>query len=543
MANTTAAAGASGSATTTATTPESDKSEGGRPMRLRLDAAATDVPEMLSGFGEVGLDWRVPASEKFDIYVGPALRLMLPFGEGYASDQLTQQDVDTGVTQRLFSPLWGVGAGGHAEGRYKLGKAFSLGLETTAGIAYVSTRSTGAKLTGDQYNTIVCGPNGTGGGISGDVTGTCSQSAPSFAQAGADNNTVENQGGANLFWSVGPTLAVQANDVIQIRAGGGLNGLAAMSGPAAENPVGWYGGLGVALALGTPEKKKVNDSDRDGIMDNVDACPNTPTGVKVDKTGCPLPEADDDKDGVPNSKDKCPGTKKGDKVDTNGCSATQLAAGYKVAVLNAPKSVRPEERFLLDLRTDHESKVTVVFVDEKKKATNANTVMIEKGDSQSEFKVPAGLTVGKYKMNVIFTNTETRAEKTEEREVVIVENVTATLPGSFAPGQPPTIQDATVVGQDKLEGVTYTIEAFSKDAGSALGKADVTNKPTTLESGKGKKIALSAPDLSIGGKTKKGWQKDVNYVVTLRNKEGLTLWQKSFEIGAAAAGKGGRKRL
>jgi len=58
------------------------------------------------------------------------------------------------------------------------------------------------------------------------------------------------------------------------------------------------------------------DSDRDGIFDNFDRCPNTPRLSKVDKYGCPI---DSDKDGVLDYKDRCAKTPKGVKVDRNGC--------------------------------------------------------------------------------------------------------------------------------------------------------------------------------------------------------------------------------
>jgi OmpA-OmpF porin, OOP family len=58
------------------------------------------------------------------------------------------------------------------------------------------------------------------------------------------------------------------------------------------------------------------DSDGDGVPDNLDKCPNTPKGVKVDVFGCPL---DKDGDGVPDYLDKCPDTPQGIAVDVNGC--------------------------------------------------------------------------------------------------------------------------------------------------------------------------------------------------------------------------------
>jgi OOP family OmpA-OmpF porin len=67
---------------------------------------------------------------------------------------------------------------------------------------------------------------------------------------------------------------------------------------------------GLAALQGCP------DADGDGVADADDKCPNTPSGVKVDASGCPL---DSDGDGVSDDKDKCPNTPSGVKVDANGC--------------------------------------------------------------------------------------------------------------------------------------------------------------------------------------------------------------------------------
>src|SRR5207245_1674508 len=64
------------------------------------------------------------------------------------------------------------------------------------------------------------------------------------------------------------------------------------------------------------------DSDLDGVPDGIDKCPNTPAGTPVDATGCPLPKQvirDSDGDGVPDDRDKCPNTPPGSKVDAHGC--------------------------------------------------------------------------------------------------------------------------------------------------------------------------------------------------------------------------------
>lgn len=73
----------------------------------------------------------------------------------------------------------------------------------------------------------------------------------------------------------------------------------------------------------TPAGAKVDangcefDSDGDGVVDRLDQCPDTPKGTPVNAVGCPL---DSDGDGVIDSQDNCPNTPKGDKVDVHGCT-------------------------------------------------------------------------------------------------------------------------------------------------------------------------------------------------------------------------------
>ena len=42
------------------------------------------------------------------------------------------------------------------------------------------------------------------------------------------------------------------------------------------------------------------DADGDGVCDNLDQCPNTPTGAEVNANGCTLSELDSDGDGNSN---------------------------------------------------------------------------------------------------------------------------------------------------------------------------------------------------------------------------------------------------
>ncbi|MDG2492230.1 MAG: BspA family leucine-rich repeat surface protein [Flavobacteriaceae bacterium] len=67
----------------------------------------------------------------------------------------------------------------------------------------------------------------------------------------------------------------------------------------------------------------IPDSDQDGIVDEFDLCPETPTGEEVDENGCSFNQRDDDKDGVVNGLDECNNTTRGEDVDEKGCSSLQ----------------------------------------------------------------------------------------------------------------------------------------------------------------------------------------------------------------------------
>lgn len=93
----------------------------------------------------------------------------------------------------------------------------------------------------------------------------------------------------------------------------------------------------VAAVAGVPA-----DTDKDGVPDPLDKCPDTSTGTAVDADGCPV---DTDKDGVPDDLDKCPGTSTGTMVDASGCPpvpAAEAQASGRLLELAAPGSVTPE---------------------------------------------------------------------------------------------------------------------------------------------------------------------------------------------------------
>jgi OOP family OmpA-OmpF porin len=83
--------------------------------------------------------------------------------------------------------------------------------------------------------------------------------------------------------------------------------------------------------------EKEMDTDRDGVIDSLDRCPNTPQGVKVDAKGCPL---DADADGVIDSLDTCPNTPRGVKVDAKGCPLDSDADGVYDGLDRCPDTPR-----------------------------------------------------------------------------------------------------------------------------------------------------------------------------------------------------------
>jgi OOP family OmpA-OmpF porin len=78
-----------------------------------------------------------------------------------------------------------------------------------------------------------------------------------------------------------------------------------------------------------------SDSDKDGIVDSKDLCPNTPKGVSVDQFGCAI---DSDNDKIPDYKDLCSDTPSNVEVDSNGCPVDLDSDGIADYLDNCPDS-------------------------------------------------------------------------------------------------------------------------------------------------------------------------------------------------------------
>ena len=78
-----------------------------------------------------------------------------------------------------------------------------------------------------------------------------------------------------------------------------------------------------ASVVNTPKVVEVVDSDKDGVPDDKDDCPNTKAGVEVSKNGCEVQILmDSDNDGLTDDVDKCPNTPYNlrKSVDASGCA-------------------------------------------------------------------------------------------------------------------------------------------------------------------------------------------------------------------------------
>jgi membrane peptidoglycan carboxypeptidase len=93
-----------------------------------------------------------------------------------------------------------------------------------------------------------------------------------------------------------------------------------------------------AIPKGTCDvPKEPEDSDKDGVTDDIDQCTDTPANTEVDELGCPIETeyedeetptiTDSDGDGVADTLDECEDTPLGTQVDATGCEVTTNGGG------------------------------------------------------------------------------------------------------------------------------------------------------------------------------------------------------------------------
>ena len=157
--------------------------------------------------------------------------------------------------------------------------------------------------------------------------------------------TVNAGGGFKIFFGPSIALRLDARNVIaQVERGFTRDDL-----PPGQNTKTFHADNfeltgGITFTLGGTLEEEVRDSDRDGVPDADDLCPNTPPGVIVDETGCPV---DSDGDGVPDGLDACPNTPRGATVDERGCPMDSDNDGVPDGIdqcPNTPAGAQVDER-------------------------------------------------------------------------------------------------------------------------------------------------------------------------------------------------------
>ncbi len=82
----------------------------------------------------------------------------------------------------------------------------------------------------------------------------------------------------------------------------------------------------------------VVDGDGDAVSDEIDDCPYTRPGTRVDAKGCPLQQDDADVDGIADDADGCPYSAAGAVVDVRGCALDSDFDGVADGVDRCPSS-------------------------------------------------------------------------------------------------------------------------------------------------------------------------------------------------------------
>ena len=146
----------------------------------------------------------------------------------------------------------------------------------------------------------------------------------------------------------------------------------------------WEFGVGLTFLGGGKERRKAPaDTDRDGVPDEDDQCPDTPAGVKVYSNGCPV---DTDRDGVPDHLDRCPDTPSGTAVDANGCPLPEKKVEVKKEPVDSDRDGVPDD-------SDAEPNTPAgARVDSKGKAIDSDSDGVPDGIDRCD-NTPSGLPV------------------------------------------------------------------------------------------------------------------------------------------------------
>ena len=167
------------------------------------------------------------------------------------------------------------------------------------------------------------------------------------------------------------------------------------------------------------------DSDNDGVFDYQDKCPGKPPiGIMADKDGCPL---DSDNDGVDDYKDKCENTPKGISVDISGCPLKEtLKVFFQRGSAKIMRNSYPEiQRFANFLKKNTGYKVKIIgHTDSRGKAETNMKLSIRRAEAIKNALILEGInpsriiTVGRGELDPIASN-RTKEGRAKNRRIEI----------------------------------------------------------------------------------------------------------------------------
>jgi OOP family OmpA-OmpF porin len=152
------------------------------------------------------------------------------------------------------------------------------------------------------------------------------------------------------------------------------------------------------------------DDDKDGILNSLDKCPQSPLNTRVDESGC---NVDSDNDGVLNADDICPNTPLGDDVTEDGCpKLINLHINFDLNSANIQEnsfaSLNKYADFLIKYK-NHSSKI-VGYTDSLGSASYNKTLSKKRADSVVKYLKARGVSasqltaIGMGEANPIATN-------------------------------------------------------------------------------------------------------------------------------------------
>lgn len=117
-------------------------------------------------------------------------------------------------------------------------------------------------------------------------------------------------------------------------------------------------GMLFCLAAVAAQKPYLVDGDADAVSDEIDDCPYTQPGIRVDRKGCPLRRDDGDLDGVADEVDDCPYSAVGAVIDQKGCALDSDFDGVANGIDRCPRSLLAHPVNALGCAADERAEAT-----------------------------------------------------------------------------------------------------------------------------------------------------------------------------------------